>query len=90
MVWEWDNVCCVCGYACWRVSTRISFWAQILLNLAETRDFCSADVGSAFCSSPEPVLFSRATHKSDDHGELRVGVKSDFFSRQYSTCTTLT
>tara|TARA_R110002095_G_scaffold129055_1_gene111750 strand:+ start:297 stop:578 length:282 start_codon:yes stop_codon:yes gene_type:complete len=35
---------------------------SLLWNLAETGDFCSADAGSAFDSSPEPVVLTRATH----------------------------
>lgn len=53
---------------------------SLLLNLAETSDFCSADVCSALGCSPEPVVLTRATHMRGDHGERRVRVKSNFFS----------
>ncbi|MCA9017509.1 MAG: hypothetical protein KDA77_19455, partial [Planctomycetaceae bacterium] len=47
-------------------------------NVAETRAFFGADFLSACDSSPEPVVFSRATRNGDDP-DVRDGVKRIFF-----------
>ncbi len=72
------------GAAVWPcVSTRITLRGRYLLNLAETREFCSAAFFSGSGSSAEPVVPTRATHNGVNHGERRVGVKGIIFS-QYS------
>jgi len=53
---------------------------SLLENLAETSGFYSAGFCSGSSSSTEPVVRSRATHQRADHGERRVGVKSNIFS----------
>ena len=60
------------------VSTRRTFLGSFWLKVAETSGFNGADVLSGFDSSPEPVVFSRATHNRDDL-DVRDGVKSIFF-----------
>ena len=61
---QWDGRCWLSSGRCWYsgvmrwcVSTRITFWGVILCDLAETRDFYSADFHSGAGSLPEPVLF---------------------------------
>ncbi|QDT43574.1 hypothetical protein Pan241w_36760 [Gimesia alba] len=70
-------VCCV-AIVRRSVSTRITFRGCFLLKVAETRGFYGAEFFSAFGSSPEPVVFSRATHNRDDL-DVHDGVKRIFF-----------
>ncbi|WP_339733548.1 hypothetical protein [uncultured Gimesia sp.] len=60
----------------WFVSIRITLRGWFLLNVAETRGFCSTGFFSGSRSSAEPVVFSRATHIRDHHFKQRDGVKS--------------
>ncbi|QDV49649.1 hypothetical protein Enr17x_16700 [Gimesia fumaroli] len=76
---EWRTWADVWGNAGRSVSKIRESMSRLFENRSETRGFCSAGFFTGSRFAPEPVVFSRATHNSANHGKRCVAVKSIFF-----------